>query len=134
MYNVEDVLECLRGVLMGHCFKIISTPLSSWTREYRLEYSPGVDLVFSLTEIENPNLWRLAVAQPAPLSMSGLSSWLPNTPAAQHIANQSFYGVNRALYEELTKTTCAHQWQDYHGLIESYKFCTKCDQKQEEKQ
>ena len=28
------------------------------------------------------------------------------------------------------KTACSHEWQDYTGLMTSYKFCKKCDVKQ----
>lgn len=30
---------------------------------------------------------------------------------------------------ELEKTPCTHTWANYNGLIESYRYCTKCDTK-----
>jgi len=29
-----------------------------------------------------------------------------------------------------TKVSCEHTWQDYQGLMEAYRFCTKCNQKE----
>lgn len=40
-----------------------------------------------------------------------------------------FWFFNGSLLKESDFGGCDHQWIDYHGFAETYKFCQKCDLK-----
>lgn len=33
-------------------------------------------------------------------------------------------------YEGVPKIKCTHEWKEYIGFTERYKYCTKCDSKE----
>jgi len=84
--------------------------------------------------MHDPSKWMLvSSAVPTYLPISFQPSYSPadKLAALKELYNDdTIWGFNTALNG---LSECQHQWQDYQGFNEFYKFCTKCDQKQYQK-
>jgi len=46
------------------------------------------------------------------------------------IKNGRYINGKPAIRSNINTNGCSHKWIDYQGFTDSYRFCTKCDQKE----
>lgn len=93
----------------------------------------------SIVELENGNTGRITVfdgsSMPAYVRHDVPHDGMFGT---WHLEDGKSYGVKGCDIVKIldskeerneNQRKCSHVWQNYHGIIESYQFCTICDKK-----
>jgi hypothetical protein len=119
-FKVGDKIKAPSSDRMGWHFatiqKIEALAKNNFDVVYWVEWYHYPDKTFDYRAADVEDLWELA----DPCPVVNMTITLPRSI--------DFVPIELTI-EDIKVAGCDHKWIDYHGFLENYQFCAKCDEK-----